>query len=95
MRTEVSYEITRTYVGNTGQRNISGMGLMDRYAHFYSPAVGSFLQPDTIISSFEDSQSMNRFSYVLNNPMLFLVPTGPMSETTQNFWWMETITFLP
>ena len=62
----------------TGQRLLdSGMGgIMDYKARFYSPALGRFVQPDTIIPNPANPQSWNRYSYVTNRPVNFNDPTG-------------------
>jgi len=62
----------------TGQRKLDdGMGgIMDYKARFYSPALGRFLQSDSIIPDQSNPQSWNRFSYVLNNPVLYNDPSG-------------------
>ena len=62
----------------TGQRKLDdGMGgIMDYKARFYSVGLGRFLQPDSIIPNPANPQSMNRFGYVLNNPIRFSDPTG-------------------
>lgn len=49
---------------------------MDYKARFYSPALGRFVQPDTIIPDHSDPQSWNRFGYGLNNPVIYSDPTG-------------------
>jgi RHS repeat-associated protein len=36
--------------GYTEQRNYEDFGLMDYNARFYSPSLGKFVQPDTIVS---------------------------------------------
>jgi hypothetical protein len=41
-----------------------------------SPYINRFLQPDSIIPNLYNPQSLNRFSYVLNNPVRFSDPTG-------------------
>jgi RHS repeat-associated protein len=66
----------------TGQRLLdSGMGgIMDYRARFYSPALMRFLQPDSIIPDQSNPQSWNRFSYVLNSPIVFNDPTGHWDE---------------
>jgi RHS repeat-associated protein len=51
-------------------------GLMDYRARFFSPALGRFLQPDSIIPDQTNPQAWNRFSYVKNNPVNFNDPTG-------------------
>jgi len=66
--------ITETDFGYTSQRNLADLGLMDYRARFYSPALGRFLQPDTIVPG--GAQGLNRFSYVLNSPIVNVDPTG-------------------
>jgi len=65
-----------TDFGYTGQRQLdAGMGgLMDYKARFYSPMLGRFVQPDTITPG--GPQGLNRYSYVLGNPIKFDDPTG-------------------
>ncbi len=59
-------------------------GLMDYHARFYSPTLGRFTQPDTIIPNAGNPQSWNRFSYVINNPINRIDPSG------HDDWWCET-----
>src|SRR5512140_2939430 len=40
------------------------------------PTIGRFVQPDSIIPSYANPQSLNRFGYVLGNPILLNDPTG-------------------
>jgi len=68
--------ITETDFGYTGQRNISGADLMDYNARFYGQTLGRFPQPDSIIPSFLNPQSLNRYSYALNNPIRYTDPSG-------------------
>jgi RHS repeat-associated protein len=60
----------------TGQREITGLGIYDYQARYYSPKLGRFLSPDTIIPEFADPQSWNRFSYAANNPIRYNDPDG-------------------
>ena len=79
VRTDVG-DITQTDFGYTSQRNLDAqgsaysLGLMDYKARFYSSSLGRFIQPDTITPG--GPQGLNRYSYVLNNPMRFSDPTG-------------------
>jgi len=41
-----------------------------------SPYINRFLQPDTIIPGAANPQNWNRFSYVLNSPIIYLDPSG-------------------
>ena len=49
-------------------------------ARWYDPQVGRFLQPDTIVPQPGDPQSLNRYSYALNNPLRYTDPTGHMQQ---------------
>ena len=42
----------------------------------YSPRLGRFIQPDTIVPGAGNPQNFNRFSYVGNNPIMFVDPSG-------------------
>ncbi len=60
----------------TGQREMAGLGIYHYGARFYSPTLGRFLSADTIIPGAANPQSFNRYSYVLNNPLRYIDPTG-------------------
>ena len=60
----------------TGQREMAGLGIYHYGARFYSPKVGRFLSPDTIVPNAFNPQDLNRFSYVRNNPLRYTDPTG-------------------
>ena len=48
------------------------------HARYYSPTVGRFLRPDPLVteSAVARPQEWNRFEYALDNPLLFIDPTG-------------------
>jgi RHS repeat-associated protein len=62
----------------TGQRQEdSSLGsLYDFNARFYSPYLNRWLSPDTIVPDPSNPQSLNRYSYVRNNPLRYTDPTG-------------------
>jgi len=60
----------------TGQREMVDIGLYHYGARFYSPKLGRFISPDSIVPGAGNPQALNRYSYVLNNPILFNDPTG-------------------
>jgi len=62
----------------TGQREMAGLGIYHYQARFYSPKLGRFLSADTIVPSYTNPQTLNRFSYVTNNPLRYTDPTGHM-----------------
>lgn len=45
-------------------------------ARYYSPLIGRFLTPDSIVQSPSDPQTLNRYTYVRNNPLIFVDPSG-------------------
>lgn len=49
---------------------------MDYKARFYSPALGRFHQPDSIIPDQFNPQSWNRYAYAFNNPIRYNDPDG-------------------
>ena len=60
----------------TGQKSDDSTGLMFYNARYYDAALGRFIQPDTIVPNPLNPQSLNRFAYVLNNPLKYIDPTG-------------------
>ncbi|MEM7033388.1 MAG: RHS repeat-associated core domain-containing protein [Chloroflexota bacterium] len=66
----------------TGQR-LDSFKLLDYNARFYEPAIGRFISADTIVPDPADPQSLNRYSYVYNNPLKYTDPSGhtPCGQT--------------
>jgi RHS repeat-associated protein len=62
----------------TGQRSFeSTLGSLQHYkARWYSPILGQFLQPDTIVPGAANPQNLNRYAYVRGNPLRLTDPTG-------------------
>ena len=57
---------------------------MDYKARFYSPMLGRFLQPDSLIPDPANPQAWNRYSYVANNPVNLNDPTGHKWDDCSN-----------
>jgi len=62
--------------GFTGQRQDSGTGLILFPARAYDPQLGRFIQADPFVQNPADPQTLNRYSYVRNNPVNFVDPSG-------------------
>ena len=60
----------------TGQRWDSGTSLYYYGARWYDPAIGRFLAADTLVPGAGNPQSLNRYSYVLNNALKYVDPSG-------------------
>lgn len=52
------------------------LGLYYYNARYYAPGLGRFLSADTIVPDPANPQSFNRYSYVNNNPINRIDPTG-------------------
>ena len=62
--------------GFTGHEHLDEVGLVHMNGRIYDPRVGRFLSPDPYVPSPLSTQSYNRYSYALNNPMKFTDPSG-------------------
>jgi RHS repeat-associated protein len=72
-------------IGYTGHKHIEisdEESFIDMNARLQDPNIGRFISPDSIVSDPLDSQSYNRFSYVLNNPLKYTDPSGHSPETS-------------
>ncbi len=63
----------------TGQRYDDAIGLYYYNARYYDPVLARFAQADTIVPEPGNPQSLNRYSYVGNQPTVFIDPTGMFS----------------
>jgi RHS repeat-associated protein len=51
-------------------------GLYYYGARYYDPGIGRFISPDTVVQDFTNPQTLNRYSYCLNNPLKYTDPSG-------------------
>ena len=72
-RVRTSEKVTNYF---TGQKLDDESGLYYYGARYYDPAIGRFIQPDTIVQSPYDPQTLNRYSYCGNNPVNRIDPDG-------------------
>jgi len=64
----------------TGQEKDLETGLNYYGARYYNSHTRRFTQPDDIIQNIYNPQSLNRYSYVLNNPLRYTDPTGHLIQ---------------
>jgi len=62
--------------GFTGHEHIDEMGFIHMNGRVYDPSIGRFLSADPNIQAPYNTQSYNRYSYVLNNPLKYTDPSG-------------------
>jgi RHS repeat-associated protein len=60
----------------TSQELDSETGLYNYNARLYNPEAGRLVSADSIVPDPSNPQSLNRYSYVLNNPVNMIDPTG-------------------
>ncbi|MDI1432847.1 FG-GAP-like repeat-containing protein [Polyangium sorediatum] len=62
--------------GFTGPEGDDELGLVNMKGRMFDPRLGRFLTTDPVIADVFDGQSHNRYSYVVNNPLSLVDPTG-------------------
>jgi len=72
----------RRFTGQIQDFDLVNMQLYFYNARYYDPELARFTQADTIVPSMGNPQSWNRYSYVYNNPINYIDPTGhdPLDE---------------
>ncbi len=62
--------------GFTGHEHIDEMGFIHMNGRVYDPSIGRFLSADPFIQDPYNTQSYNRYSYAVNNPLKYVDPSG-------------------
>ncbi len=64
----------------TGKVFDAETGLYYYGARYYDPELARFISPDPIVPQATDPQTLNRYSYTINNPVKYIDPSG------HSFW---------
>ncbi|PVX28408.1 RHS repeat-associated core domain-containing protein [Sphingomonas pokkalii] len=70
------YRYRNVRQGFTGHEMLDNLDLVHMGGRVYDPLLGRFMSGDPYVQAPEFSQSYNRYSYVLNNPLVLTDPTG-------------------
>ena len=62
--------------GYTGHEHLPWFGLINMNARLYDPVLGRFLSPDPFVQMPNFTQNFNRYSYCLNNPLVYVDENG-------------------
>lgn len=62
--------------GFTGHEMIDDVDLVNMNGRVYEPTIGRFLSPDPFIQDVTNTQNLNRYTYVNNNPLSYTDPSG-------------------
>jgi len=88
--TRYTYGTTPTAYKFTGQRLDDSTGLYFYNARYYDHTLGRFVQADTIVPDPANPQSLNRYAYVLSNPLRYTDPSGHALEDGYGILWRFT-----
>jgi RHS repeat-associated protein len=80
----------KTERGYTMHEHLDEVGVIHMNARIYDPLIGRFMSADDVIPDPTDLKAFNRYSYVANNPLRLVDPTGHnydegLSGTTSSF----------
>lgn len=62
--------------GYTGHEMLKDFDIINMNGRLYDPVLGRFFSPDNYVQLPDYSQSFNRYSYCLNNPLKYTDPSG-------------------
>lgn len=65
-----------TMRGYTMHEHLEMFSLINMNGRLYDPILGRMLSPDNYIQSLDNTQSYNRYSYCINNPLKYTDPDG-------------------
>ncbi|MCK0536836.1 RHS repeat-associated core domain-containing protein [Alcanivorax quisquiliarum] len=73
---QINRNETSTNKGFSGHEMLDEVGLIHMGGRVYDPTIGRFLSADPVVKGLENTESYNRYSYVLNSPLSFTDPSG-------------------
>lgn len=71
--------------GYTGHEQLDDFQLIHMNGRIYDPEIGRFLAPDPFVAKPGNSQSYNRYAYVMNNPHRYTDPSGYFIRSIAGF----------
>ena len=74
--TQVATQQDPTHKGYTYQEQLDNVELVHMNGRVYDPTIGRFISADPVIQAPFNTQSFNRYTYVFNNPLRGIDPTG-------------------
>jgi RHS repeat-associated protein len=79
-----------TRCGYTWQSVLGTMGLNDMQGRIEDAVTGRFLSPDPFVPHPDNTQSYNRYSYVMNNPLTYTDPSGFADDAPPHQYYGDT-----
>jgi len=80
-------QLAYTYVTRdfTGHEHYDRFHIVNANARLYDPVIGRFFSPDPFVQAPDFTQNYNRYSYCMNNPVMFCDPDGEIFGTIFGF----------
>jgi RHS repeat-associated protein len=77
-----TFQVSRQFTGQVkdDETGLYYYGSPGSYGRYYDPELGRFIQADTLIPDLSNPQSYNRYSYCVEDPLVYTDPTG------HSFW---------
>lgn len=79
--TETQTDHNADRYGFTHQEMLDNVGIVHMNGRIYDPNLGRFLSVDPVFEFPTNTQSLNPYSYVLNNPLSMTDPTGYVADS--------------
>jgi RHS repeat-associated protein len=70
----------------TGQEYDAEFALYNYNGRLYDPIMGRFISADPFMQNYYNPQNLNRYAYCLNNPLIYVDPTGHFWEEIGGFF---------
>lgn len=97
--TNWSYTITQPTLitrGYTMHEHLDNFALINMNGRLYDPILGRMLSPDNFVQDASFTQSYNRYTYCLNNPLKYIDPSGNYYYyLNENWLWSDDLNFDP
>jgi len=76
--------------GFTGHEHLPWFNLINMNGRLYDPLTAQFLSPDNYVQLPDFTQNFNRYSYCLNNPLVYTDPSGELIWIIPNIGWSKS-----
>jgi len=73
-------QINLTYTYNVAEQHehLGSFGILNMNGRIFDPNTATFFSPDPFVQAPYNSQNFNRYSYCLNNPLMYTDPSGEL-----------------
>jgi RHS repeat-associated protein len=85
----LTFPLTRR--GFTGHEHYPEFKIINMNGRLYDPVICRFFSPDNFVQIPEFTQSFNRYSYCLNNPLKYTDPSGQWSDVIGIDDWLDVL----